>query len=112
VEKFFYGVLTVLSPLMFFALPGMAVSIVCGVLGIAIKSRALVITAACCSIPMFLYLMAGKAPWRPLIPVIIAMYFGAGYVLPKRRALAAVLVAPYLIFVAIIVNVLYFRRQP
>lgn len=106
-EKSLYGVLTVLSPLMFFAFPGTVISIACGVLGIAIKSRALVITAACCSLPMFLYLLAGRAWWRPLIPIIIAMYFGAAYAVAKRRALAATLIARYLIFVAFLVVVLY-----
>jgi hypothetical protein len=108
-DKLFYGVLSVLSPLMFFALPGMVLSVICAIFGVSLKSRFLIVTAACCSVPMFLYLLAGKASWRPLIPIIIIMYFTAAYVVPKRRALAVALVAPYFIFMAFILNVLYFR---
>ena len=99
-----------LTPLIFLAVPCMVVSVVCGALGLAIKSRQLVITAACCSVPMFLYVLMGQAWWRPSVPIITAMYFGAAYALPKRRALAAVLVTPYFIFVALLVNALYLRQ--
>jgi hypothetical protein len=99
-----------LMPLMLLALPCTVVSIVCGALGVAIRSRALLVTAASCSVPMFLYILAGEAWWRPIVPVIIAMYFTAAYVVPKRQSLAAALVAPYVVFLALLANALWFQH--
>jgi hypothetical protein len=107
VAKLVGGLVHVLTPLIFLAVPCTIVSVVCGVLGIAIKSRQLLITAACCSVPTFLYVLMGEAWWRPVVPIITGMYFAAAYALPKRRALAAGLVAPYFIFVAMLANAVY-----
>jgi hypothetical protein len=110
VEKLYYGVFHLLSPLIVFALPSIPISVICAVFGVSLKNRTLVITAACCGLPMCLYALAGRPWWRPVIPIVIVMYFGAAYVLPKHRALAAALIVPYFIFLAIIVNALYFRH--
>jgi hypothetical protein len=104
------SVFYVLSPLVVFALPTIPISVICAIFGVSLKNRGLVITAACCGLPMCLYALAGELWWRPLIPIVIVMYFAAAYVLPKHRALAVALVAPYFIFLVTVINALYFRR--
>ena len=99
----------VLMPLIFLALPATLVAIVCGVLGVALNSRALVMTAAWCSVPLVIYVLTGEAWWRVLVPIITALYFGAAYAVPKRQSLAAILVLPYYIFIAVLAKALYAR---
>jgi hypothetical protein len=58
-------------------------------------------------VPAVLYvLLMGRVWFGPLLPIVAIMYFRAAYVLPKQRALAAALVAPYFVFVAFMVNLL------
>jgi hypothetical protein len=108
VEKLYWGLMHALLPLIFLAVPGTAVSVVCGALGIARRSRALLLTAASCSVPMLLYVLMGEAWWRALVPAILALYFAAAFAVPTHRVLAAVLVVPYFAFVGMLANALWF----
>jgi uncharacterized membrane protein YjjP (DUF1212 family) len=106
----FWGILTVLTPFIFLAVPGMVVSVVCGSLGIALRNRTLLLVAAFLSAPMFLYILMGEAWWRPVIPFIVGMCVAAAYVVPQRRGLALLLVAPYFVFVAMLIGSIAFRE--
>ena len=107
--KLLWGLLSPLTPVIFPAVPAMAASVVCGVLGIASRSRSLLLVAAFLSVPMFLYILMGEAWWRPAIPFIVGMYFAAAYAVPTRRGLALLLVGPYFLFVAMMIGIIVFR---
>ena len=108
-EKLYWGVVHVLMPLILLSLPATIVALVCGVLGIALNRRALVTAGACCSVPLFLYVLMGEAWWRPVVPIITAMYFGAAYAVPQHQSLAAILIVPYYVFIAMLAKALFQR---
>jgi hypothetical protein len=59
-ENLFSQITYLLAPLVFLALPGTAASLLLAVLGLATKSRTILLMAVSCSAPLLLYVLMGS----------------------------------------------------